>query len=32
MKHDVLSQQHLQSKKKKKKPDKLWKGKYLMKY
>lgn len=31
MKHDVLSQQHLQSKKKKKK-DELWKGKYLMKY
>lgn len=30
MKHDVLSQQHLQSKKKKK--DELWKGKYLMKY
>lgn len=29
MKHDVLSQQHLQSKKKK---DELWKGKYLMKY
>ena len=35
MKHDALSQQHLQSKakqkKKKKNPDKLWKGKYLMK-
>ena len=29
MKHDVLSQQYLAKKKKK---DKLWKGKYLMKY
>ena len=30
MKHDVLSQHYLAKKKKKK--DKLWKGKYLMKY